>query len=224
MLISHTHRFAFIHIPKTGGCSVKIALSPHVESVLDYWPNRWLDHVGIHVNYFAPYAVKRFRTHTPAALLARELPADAFARLFKFAFVRNPWDLLVSSYDFLKRSGNHRRSRHARRMRSFAEYVDYELWRGKLFQSRMVTDGRGRVLVNFIGRFESLDRDFAVVCRRIGVEAALPHANRGWHTDYREHYSDRLAARVADRFAEDIERFGYAFADAPAPTALSTTA
>jgi hypothetical protein len=223
MLISHTHRFAFIHIPKTGGCSVKIALTPYAENVTGYWANRWLDRVGIHVNYFAPYAAKRFRTHTPAAILERELPADAFAQLYKFAFVRNPWDLLVSSYHFLQRSADHRRSHRAVRGRSFAEYVDYELYRGKLLQSPMLTDRRGRLLVDFVGRFESLDPDFAAVCHRLGIGAVLPHANRSWRGDYRDHYSERLAARVADRFAEDIERFGYTFAHAPAPPCMSMT-
>ena len=211
MLISHTRRFAFIHLPKTGGCSVKIALAPFADDPLAYAPNRWLNRCGIHANYFAPWHHKRFRTHTPAAILYRELPCDAFAELFTFAFVRNPWDLLVSSYHFLTRSREHRRGRVALRLGSFARYVDYELTRGKLVQSRMLTSRHGRLLVDFVGRFETLDADFMTVCGHLGLCARLPHVNAGSRGDYREHFTPALAARVTDGFGEDIERFGYSF-------------
>lgn len=215
VLISHDHRFAFIHVPKTGGCSVKAALAPYALDVLRYAPNRWLDHCGVHVNYFAPWRFKRFRTHTPAAILHRELPPDVYAGLFTFAFVRNPWDLLVSSYHFLRHHTTHRRGRLALRLGSFGRYVEYELRRGKLCQSRMLTSRHGRLLVDFVGRFETLASDFAVVTSHLGIIAHLPHVNAMVHGDYREHYTSKLAASVADGFGEDIARFGYAF-NAPA--------
>jgi len=210
MVISHSHGFAFIHVPKTGGCSVAVALGPWADDPLRYPPNRWLDRIGVHVNYHAPWRHKRFRTHTPAALFARHLPANVFAGLFTFAFVRNPWDLLVSSYHFLRRHPEHRRARHTA---CFEGYVDYEIGRGKLRQLPMVADHTGRLLVDFVGRFETLDRDFLAVCRRIGVAAALPHLNRTEHGDYRRLYSDRLAERVAEHFVADIAHFGYTFDD-----------
>ena len=216
MLISHTHRFAFIHIPRTAGCSVSVALGRHGENVMGYWANRWLDRVGIHVNHYAPLRWRRFRLHTSAAILRRQVPADVFDGLFKFTFVRNPWAMLVSHYRFLTTNDAHHRSRLARRLGSFADYVDYEIRRDKISQSRMVTDRHGRLLVDFVGRMESLEQDFATICRRIGVEANLPHLNRSagsrsTEEDYRNSYDDRLIDRVADHFAEDIERFGYRF-------------
>lgn len=216
MLVSHRRGFAFIHVPKTGGCSIKVALAPFADDPLVYGPNRWLDRCGIHVNYFAPWWHKRFRTHTPAAILHRELPPDAFAELFTFAFVRNPWDLLASSYHFLLRSPSHRRGRLAARLQSFTRYVDYELTRGKLLQSRMLTSRHGRMLVDFVGRFETLEADFTTICGRLQVAARLPHVNASSSGDYRTHYTPQLAARVADGFGEDIERFRYVFDVAPA--------
>jgi hypothetical protein len=70
------------------------------------------------------------------------------------------------------------------------------------------------VLVTFLGRFETLGTDFAHVCRRIGVVATLGRANRTSRGDYRDYYSPRLIALVRDHFAEDVERFGYAFEEA----------
>ena len=214
MLISHRHRFAFIHVPKTAGSSVAFALWPYADHVDDYWANRWLDRIGIHVNHYAPYRRKKFRTHTPAAILERQLPADVFADLFKFAFVRNPWDLLVSSYHYLLKHHEHHRGRLASRLPSFADYAAYEIRRGKMSQSAMLTGRDGRLLVDFVGRFESLRSDFAFACGVLDLEATLPRANATLHCDYRSFYDDRLAEDVGRFFAADAERFGYGFDDA----------
>lgn len=214
MLVSHKHRFAFVHVPKTGGCSIARALAPHAEPIMGFWMNRWLDRVGIHVNHYAPYPMRRFRIHTPAETLRRHLPADVFDGLFRFAFVRNPWDLLVSYWLFVGSTPRHHRSRLTNGLGSFEHYVDYELRRGKISQSRMLCDRHGALLVDYVGRFESLHQDFAHVCRRLGLAVTLPHVNRTSvrdRADWRSYYSPALAARVADHFAEDIERFGYRF-------------
>jgi hypothetical protein len=211
MLLSYSHRFAFIHIPKTAGGSMSEAIGRHCEPVTGYWANRWLDRVGIHVNHYAPLRWKRFRTHTSAAIFQRHLPAAVFDELFKFSFVRNPWDLLVSYYHFVRKSPGHHRSGVANRLQSFEEYALYELRRNKISQTGMLTDRRGRLLVDFVGHTETIRWDFATICDRIGLEAELPHVNRSGHRDYRDYYTDRLIARVGAHFAEDIERFGYTF-------------
>jgi hypothetical protein len=216
MLISHRHRFAFIHVPKTAGSSVAFGLWPHADHVDHYWANRWLGRVGIRVNHYAPYRLKKFRTHTPAAILQRELPADVFADLFKFTVVRNPWDRLVSSYHYLRQKAGHHRGRLARRLRSFADYAAYEMHRDKMSQTAMLTGPDGRLLVDFVGRFESLADDFAFICQVLDLEASLPRANATRHADYRTFYDDRLAAEVGRFCAADVERFGYAFDDAAA--------
>jgi hypothetical protein len=211
MLLSDTHRFAFIHVPKTAGSSVHVALG-HLSPVADaYWANHWLAQIGIPVNRFAPWPSTKLRPHASAATLRAWLPRDVFDGLFKFAFVRNPWDLLVSYWHYLQRAPNHRRGRFVRSLPSFARYVEYEIHRGRISQSRLLCDRDGELLVDFVGRYESLAADFAVVCRRIGVEASLPRVNASGHDDYREHYNPSLAARVGEAFAADIERFGYSF-------------
>lgn len=211
MLVSDTHSFAFVHIPKTAGSSVFAALWRHAAMADAYWANRWLARVGIRVNRFAPWPHTKFRTHAPAAVLQAWLPPDVFAGLFKFAFVRNPWDLLVSSWHYIISTPAHGRHRFVTSLPSFAAYVEYEIRRGGLSQSQMLCDRDGRILVDFLGRYESLTSDFAFICRRIGIEATLPLANAGSRGDYRDYYSPALLARVAEAFAADIERFGFSF-------------
>jgi len=212
MLISHSHRFAYIHIPKVAGVSISRTLGRRYGTPIDhYWGNWLLKAIGINVNHYAPYQLKKFRLHTPAWILKRELPPAVFADLFKFSFVRNPWDLLVSHYHFLLRTQSHHRNRRAGQLGSFEQYSHYEIGRGKISQSAMLTDADGRLLVDFVGRFETLDADFAKVCRRIGTKVRLPRLNSTIHADYRSYYSDRLADEVGRYFAADAARFGYCF-------------
>jgi len=69
----------------------------------------------------------------------------------------------------------------------------------------------GAVIVDFIGRYETLATDLAYVGDRLGLPLALPHLNRSAHAHYRDYYTDETRAIVAARFARDIERFGYTF-------------
>jgi hypothetical protein len=211
MIVSESHSFAFVHVPKTGGTSVYAAFSRYATNTEAYWGNRWLTRVGIRVNRFAPWPYTKFRAHSPAAALEAWLPVDVFDGLFKFAFVRNPWDLLVSYWHFIRRMPGHKRHARVMALPSFAHYVEYEIRRKSFSQTKLLCDRSGRLLVDFVGRYESLETDFAYICRRIGVDATLPRCNAGSGGDYREHYTQALVDRVAEAYADDVERFGYTF-------------
>jgi hypothetical protein len=216
LIISYSHRFIFIHIPRTAGTSIQTALAPYAHCVERHWMNRALELVGIRVNHFAPHPWKRFRGHVTAAQLRSHLPSEVFEDLFKFAFVRNPWDLMVSYYHYLLCEPRHHRHQQVRRIESFEAYVEYMVRRNRFPQTRYVTGAKGHLLVDFVGRFESLRADFGYVCRRLGLTLRLPHVNQSAHRDYRTYYSDRSAELVATHFRRDIERFGYTFDGVPA--------
>ena len=211
MLISHDRRFLFVHVPKTAGTSITNCIRPFADDPASYFENRFLERLGIRVNLFSPYRRKRFRTHATALDVKRNLPADVYDRLYKFTFVRNPWSMLASLYRFIPSRPRHRKAKIVAAM-TFDEFVDTWTLRPEVHQKRWVCDSRGDVIVDYIGRYESLSHDFQHVCNHLGIECLLPHDNRGpGSADYRELYSKRLETLVADRLSEDIDLFEYQF-------------
>jgi hypothetical protein len=169
--------------------------------------------------HFPISTLRDFRQqHLPGEVLRDLLPAGVWKSSFKFSFVRNPWDMLVSAYHFLGVHTTDPRHQHLhpdvneliRRCEDFTSYVRlYPMIRSDM--SSLITDARGRLLVDFVGRHEHLDEDFAFICRSIGVEAPLLHENTSAHAHYRGYYTDETRAIVERHFARDIERFGYTF-------------
>lgn len=155
--------------------------------------------------------------HLPASVL-RELVSPAqWEGYFKFAFVRNPWDLLVSGYQYQttvltreQRALNPDVAELLARTRDFSDVVRYY----PMIRSDMtsfITDEQGQVIVDFVGRFERLEEDFAYISSRIGIDVPLSHENRSERASYREYYTPETRDIVARHFARDIERFGYVF-------------
>ena len=210
MVISYEKNFLFIHVPKTAGTSIRASLSRYAHLPDQFWENRLLERIGIRVNHWGPSRRKRFRYHSTALQLQGNLPGGVFDRLFKFAFVRNPWDLLVSLYSFIPNRPTNRHSTRVAAM-SFAAFVDEWTLRPEISQKSFLCDRTGKCLMDYVGRFENLTDDYAEICRRIGITADLGHFNSSRRVDYREMYSPELKSLVASRLAEDIEMFGYEF-------------
>jgi hypothetical protein len=222
MLISHEEpKFIFIHIQKTGGVSISNLLRRYSPTTT---PGRGLRHIS------ARRALKQV-----------ENPDD----YFKFAFVRNPWDRLVSWYTMIDEARKGVADGTAEPMTrrlikknnlfkyvlrcgpTFDEFVKNcteKQWMGNGYYSftfnqlRYLTDKNGEVLVDFIGRFENLAQDISHVFDKLGLEASqleLPHENRSAHSHYSEMYTPETREIVRKRFRRDIEFFGYEFETAP---------
>lgn len=84
MILSNARQFAFIHVIKVAGMSIEKALLPY----------------DVRNEPAAPPAMLGLKRHTTAMELRDVIGAEAFGRLFKFAFVRNPWDFELSLYEF----------------------------------------------------------------------------------------------------------------------------
>ena len=216
MFLSVRHRILFVHIAKTGGTSIRSALNRL----------RWTDpysvpiYIGNHIARATKYRTAcKMHRHGRAITAQDMLGRPFFDELFKFSFVRNPWDLHVSSWLHVKRMKH-------KPLGSEMEFADFlhtrfDPDRGPSHsldvlaepQSRFLTDFDGNLLVDFVGRFERLEEDFAEICRLAKLpDLQLPHRRKAvGRRDYRSYYDDALAEFVADKNREDIERFGYTF-------------
>ncbi|MFD2112248.1 sulfotransferase family 2 domain-containing protein [Thiorhodococcus fuscus] len=217
MLLSPKYRFLFVHIAKTGGTSVRKALEGM------RWRDPWYYPMFL-CSRFSHLSGHRIGSKLPrhAKVIAAQelLPKEYFDGLFKFAFVRNPWDLQVSSFHHIRRERPH----YLGGRETFEDFLRWKLDPKRPYQYHIDTsitlqtdylvDLRGRILVDFIGRYESLHQDFEIACARIGIQPiALPHARQAKDRkqDYRGYYNDATAELVAQHFARDIELLGYRF-------------
>lgn len=217
MLLSIRHRFLFVHIAKTGGTSVRAALAPL------RWrdPYHWLAWPCSRLSHLTGHRLGvKLPRHAGAIAAQAMLPREVFQGLFKFAFVRNPWDLQVSSFHHIRRERPHLLGPH----QDFESFLRYKLDPGRPYQYHIDTsielqtdylvDLHGRLIVDFIGRYERLEADFAEACRRIGLRPpALPHRRQATdrERDYRRYYTDDTRELVATHFARDVQMLGYTF-------------
>ena len=217
MLLSIKYNFLFVHIAKTGGTSVRDSLQPL------RWRDPWYYAMGLchRLNRLSGDRIGMKLPRHAKAILAKEiLPETFFDDLFKFTFVRNPWDVQVSSYHHILRSW-------PQLAEGREEFKDFLRWRfsperpfgthledSNRLQTDYLVDLNWEVIVEFIGKYENLQGDFDAICKRIGVPApTLGHKKKSTDRkkDYRSYYDDDTVEIVAKHFARDIEILGYTF-------------
>jgi hypothetical protein len=197
MIISDSRKFVFVHIPKNAGTSIRAALEGFADGQSAASPDT---------------------THeTLSALIARHPELKTY---FKFAFVRNPWERLVSFFF-------HSKQRLSRTFPQFQAMEGVETmlrlldrnvtWLCDMHATRpqceYICGEDDRRLTDFVGRHEHLAADFAVACRRAGIETALPKMNVSRHGHYTSYYNGWCRDFVAARYGRDIREFGYTFGE-----------
>lgn len=212
MLISRRHRFIFVHVDKAAGTSVQAALAPFADRFTGSRLRRRIADLGPVARLPLLRDLVEFGEHPAAVFIRRALPPATWDGCFKFAFVRNPWDRLVSRHRYLRRSPTNRNHARAVRM-DFPEFARDEMRRDRLHlrQTGYLCDRDGRLLVDQVGRFENLAEDFRGICDRLGVSCQLPHLNASDKADYRSYYDSSLRDEVGAHFAADCRLFGYHF-------------
>jgi hypothetical protein len=228
-MVSHKHRCVFIHIPKTAGQSVE-------KVFLDLHGLDWEDRAPLLLRQNSnPEMGPPRLAHLKAADYVRYqyLSQSLFDSYFKFSFVRNPWTRIVSAYQYLGYEG----------LISFKSFVDLLpgfLAEGDDFLCPQ-TDYlfcKGELRVDFVGRFENLQKDFDHVCRTLQLGSIeLPHVNRTRKKsgirkrihllkrnpklirrlsfakisskNYRDYYTPETIGKIRTIYLDDICRFGY---------------
>ncbi len=217
MLLSHKHNFLFVHIAKTGGTSVRSALVGQIRND----PYRIAQIFCSRLSGLSKHRLGiKFPRHAKIIAGLEMLPTDFFQSLFKFAFVRNPWDLQVSSYHHIQRE----RPRLIEHLDGFDSFLEWKLEGEREYhyildastepQWHSLIDLNQECRVDFIGRYENLNEDFETICRRIGFKKRpnLPHRRKAeGREDYRRYYTPKGHDLIGRHFGLDIEKLGYEY-------------
>jgi hypothetical protein len=154
------------------------------------------------------------KPHLNICQVASEIDPGRFESYFKFGFVRNPWDRAVSLYE--RKEGF-----QLRHKMNFEAFIDWLRFASSTcihpvphrYQLDWFVNPHGDVLADFIGKFENLESDWQRIAQRLGIATPLPRQkiNTDRARDYTTYYSEKSRRIVAERFAIDIEYFGYNF-------------
>ncbi len=216
MLLSHRHNFLFVHIAKTGGTSARAALANKARWDR-YRPAVWLCSKLSHATGHT--LGSKFPRHSKIIAAKEMLPNEFFDGLFKFGFVRNPWDLQVSSFHHIRRERPQFLFGHD----NFKDFMKFKLDPDRPYQyhidtsielqSDYLVDLHGDIITDFIGRYENLQEDFSEACEKIGIKATLPEKriSRDRRKDFRSYYDDETAEMVANYFQQDLRLLDYRF-------------
>ena len=190
MIISPKYKFVFIASSKTGSTTIHKTLLKYVKDK----------------NLINESTLSLGDKHLSCPKLIEQYPQ--YKNYFKFSFVRNPWDRVVSWYSFSKKAKSPKRNTSDI---SFKEFLNTRL---NVWALPNQDQYEFTKCCDFIGKTENLQEDFDIICDKIGIpKQELPHKNKSKHKSYTEYYDDETKSIVAERFAKDIEYFGYKFAE-----------
>lgn len=205
MLISESKRFIFVHVQKTAGSSLRDLLSPYALKPDHGWPSRMLSDLNLQCEWRRRF----FRTHANLRTAEARLPTNIYHGFRKVAFVRNPWERLLSWYSYVQLTPSHSDYRIGE---PFEDFVRRFIAKPRRSQWWMIQNTAGNMGLDFVGHFENLLDDTAAMCRLLDIPlTAIPHHKRLITKDYRSAYSDRLAEQVGNAWQDEIEYFGYHF-------------
>ena len=196
-MISLKHKFIFIHIPKCGGTTLEESL---VDGSCIFRGNTWPHNLKLHypLNHCTLDDIKESKALHPN-----------FDKFYSFTFVRNPFSRLLSEYFYLKD-----RLKLSKDIKKELIYLAEQSENGVMGNHCVSQYKFINNKINFIGKFENLQQDFDIICDKIGIpQQQLSHNNKTKHRHYTEYYDDETRQIVAEKYAKDIEHFGYKFGE-----------
>ena len=216
MIVSPSRAYVFVHIPKTGGTAMALALEARAR------PDDLL--IGD-----TPKALRRrhrLKALAPAGRLWKHAtladidgiltPAD-LDRMLVFTLVRNPWDRLLSYWAWARAQDFGHPAVALAKAKGFSAFLNDPMTQGALAANpvaRYLTDATGTERPALCLRIERIEEEMAPLAAHLGFRPRLPRANESARPrDWRPSYTEADAALVARLCAPDIARFGYRFDD-----------
>lgn len=230
MPLDYDRNLVFIHIPRTGGTSIESVFDlMHRDKFFGFPPP-------------VKMQVDKSPQHLTWLELKPLLRSGFSEQAFKISFVRNPWDRFLSVYLYKRRKylqslrhwskqqlgalfheRNYYNESHLWSFDAFVKTLEFSECRrvsikggldGHLeTQWSYLSNESGSVAMDFVGRFETFERDIKAVSKRMGLSIHyVPHVNTTAHLrDYRLYYSSYARAAVYNFYLKDIVGFDYTF-------------
>lgn len=217
MIVSNEKKFIFVHNPKTAGTSMESALSAYGNAFnrSNYQKIRFL---MTRKNILPSWKYRHYHKHMKAFEARRFFSDQEWNSLFKFGFVRNPYDRMVSLYLFAKRHTSTRSHDLVSKMDTFQKFADSLISEERFQENREIfqktyfqDEGREKFIVDFIGRFENINEDFPKILETIGISVKLGWELRSDRKDYREYYDSRTRKLIESYCEPDLDEFKYTF-------------
>lgn len=216
-MINNEKRAYFISVPKTGTSSMMRVLAQH--------GFRSLQHTKKHLRY------SEYNNY----VTEHKQPLNNY---FSFCFVRNTWDRLVSEFKFQSRYAKFWKDVGGYDLKNmgFNSFVKNVVAANKPFSNHLyprtktggdVSWGQLQFLdaeankrefkngVKFVGRYESINRDFAKLLEHLDIpDTPLPRLNISRRKKpYQELYDEESREIVRELYSAEIKEFGFTFND-----------
>lgn len=187
-------KIIFKHIPKTAG-----------ESTRQIMPD---ETIFIGHNYYHP-EYKHLYYDT-----------KKYLQKFVIAFVRNPYDRVVSAFHYLNAGGNNDADQNDKKKYIEKYYGNFnffvkDAFPGILSQIHFMPQHSwiyfNKVnLCNFVGKYEELQEDIGVLSKTIGLKSTkFPELNKSIHKPYKEYYTEKTKNIIYKHYEVDFRLFGY---------------
>ena len=214
MIISASRCYIFVHIPKTGGTALSLALEGRVgpdDILLSDTPKAQRRRHRVKA---LPSKGRLWKHSTLADIDGLVTPAQ-IADSFCFTLVRNPWDRMVSYFHWLRQQGFEHPAVGLAKALTFSEFLNHAQTQASVKAwpyARYMHDAGGVERCDAFIRLEHFAQDAAPLWAHLGFRLELDRVNASTReAEYRGYYSDDDAALVAEVCAADIARFGYRF-------------
>lgn len=185
----YNDKFLFIHIPKTGGTSIKQALGQYCSKQFVVAKEERLSSFG------------KYKLHQK---MDEQILRDHKSKV-KFCSVRNPWSWYASYWRFSKKYQINKEIKN----QTWNQFVDYFVTPDNT-QFSYITVNNEIVVDRFLN-FHTLVEDFNILCQDLNISAELDHYNYNGKFDYRSLYNGEQAEKVQDICKQEIEYFNWKF-------------
>jgi len=220
MPVNHKYKLIFLHIPKSAGSSVANFISSATGEKWDLW-GKYRDEEQYSELYPGRSSISRLdpsrkdprqKNNAYHHLILSDIKCamgdDIFSTYSKFCVIRNPWDRLVSMYEYgLARGG----------LMGTAGYT-FEEW----FYSRPVTpvllpwieiNGCIPTDLTFIN-FDSFNNEVTKYLANLGIDCntlQMVHLKKSIRDDYKKYYNQDMLEKLSMECSADIEYFKFKY-------------